>query len=97
MEIILDKKHTLKSDSMNIWVTRKESHKKKDGTMTKEIDEEISGYHATLDHLLNSLRLRKIRGVDTTKIEELNKQVHLSDALIVKFSKTIDDFVKGAK
>lgn len=93
MKIELDKKHTLYSDRMNIWITRKVARKKRGGTGTNEYEEVISGYHRDLDSLLDSLRMKKIRGVDTKVIEEFNDNIKTSSAEIVKFSREISKFV----
>lgn len=97
MKIILDKKHTLYSDSSNIWITRKTIPTKKDGTLGNEVEEQISGYHADLDSLLNSMRWRKIRGCNVKSIEALAEEIKSIDKEIVKFSKEISKFVKDSR
>lgn len=101
MKIILDKKHTLYSDTLNIWITRKTIPTKADGTKGLEREDVISGYHQDMDTLLESLKLKKIRGCDTSKVEEFNDNIKVSSKDIVKFSKEISKFImecrKGEK
>lgn len=96
MKIILDKKHTLHSDSMNMWITRKVTRQKRKGG-TGEEDEVISGYHQDLNSLLNSLRNRGLRGIETTSLEALSKKSQENDELIIKFSKEISKKVMSIK
>lgn len=97
MKIELDKKHTLYSDSMNIWITRKVMRTKKRSGAKVEEEEVISGYCQDLNHLLNSLKWRKIRGCDVSSIEKLAKVVDEANEQTIKFSKEISKSVMKTK
>ena len=97
MKFDLDKKHIFYSDSMNMWITKKVARKKRDGTGEREYEELVSGYHQDLDHLLESLFLRKVRGIDKTKLEDINKEIAQYRKEVVKFSKEISKKIMNSR
>ena len=75
MEIKLDKKHTLKSDTYNIWIESVVTRKRKTTDAEYEDMEIVCGYHQDLNALFDSFERRKIRMSSAKDLLELRKVI----------------------
>ena len=99
MKIILDKKHTLCSDSMNIWIEKKVTRKRKRSGEAYEDVDVVTGYHQDLNALMDSFERKKVKldAETTKKFEELKEITENASKVRTVFEREISKRVTSIK
>ena len=75
--------YVVKSDSMNIWIEKKGTvSDEKSKNFGKETWTRCSGYHYTIDAMLDSFFQQSIRKSEATTMEELRNEIEETKAVI---------------
>lgn len=85
MKIKLDDKHYLVSDQYSFWITRIVEPKDK-----KPYEKLVSGYHRSIEHLLDSFIDRQIRSSEAESIKALTKDVAALKKLVKSWKPAIE-------